>query len=455
MDESEPGLLLLNHVFTLNSILLPFTIDAFLSLLTIVILIIMSGLVSGSEIAFFSLEPSQLEDLKNQKSDTSKKILRLIENPKSLLAAILISNNFINVSIVLISTFATQIMFDFGNHQLLGFLFQVIGITSILLLFGEIIPKIYAKNKGEIFINLMAGPLLFSQKIFKPLVNLLVFSTNIIDKRINKKKNALSMTDLSDVVELAATKTEGEEIDEQTLLKGIATYGETDVKEIMKARVDVSAIEINTSFEEVLQLVREWGYSRIPIYEGTLDEIVGILYIKDLLSFIEDKTYNWTKKIRKAFFVPENKKINDLLQEFRKKRIHMAIVVDEYGGTSGIVTMEDVLEEIVGDINDEFDTQNEDFVFNQVDDNTWVFEAKTTLLDFCKIVHIDNDIFDDIKGESDTIAGLILEINGDFPEEGEEIIFENIRFEVISMDERRISRVRVKIINKNDNDETK
>jgi gliding motility-associated protein GldE len=290
----------------------------------------------------------------------------------------------------------------------------------------------------------MAGPLSFTQKIFKPLIHILVFSTNIIDKRISKNKNSLSMNDLSEVVDLATSQTEGEHKDETMILKGIATYGETDVKEIMKARVDVSAIEINAPFEEVLQSVREWGYSRIPIYDDTLDQIKGILYIKDLLSFIEDTNYNWNKKIRKAFFVPENKKINDLLQEFRQKRIHMAIVVDEYGGTSGIVTLEDVLEEIVGDISDEFDTQNEDFVYNQIDENTWVFEAKTTLLDLCKIIEIDNDIFDEVKGESDSIAGLILEIKGDFPEEGEEIEFEGIVFKVISMDARRISRVRVK-----------
>jgi gliding motility-associated protein GldE len=424
--------------------MLPFTVDALLSIISIIVLIIFSGLISGSEIAFFSLDPVQLEDIKSQKDTKSAQIIKLLESPKKLLAGILISNNFINVSIVLISTYLTLILFDFGDHKLMGFLFQVIGITSILLLFGEIVPKIYAKNNSMLFVKLMAGPLSFTQKIFKPLIHILVFSTNIIDKRISKNKNSLSMNDLSEVVDLATSQTEGEHKDETMILKGIATYGETDVKEIMKARVDVSAIEINAPFEEVLQSVREWGYSRIPIYDDTLDQIKGILYIKDLLSFIEDTNYNWNKKIRKAFFVPENKKINDLLQEFRQKRIHMAIVVDEYGGTSGIVTLEDVLEEIVGDISDEFDTQNEDFVYNQIDENTWVFEAKTTLLDLCKIIEIDNDIFDEVKGESDSIAGLILEIKGDFPEEGEEIEFEGIVFKVISMDARRISRVRVK-----------
>jgi len=444
MDETEPGLYFLSHFFTLNSIMLPFTVDALLSIISIIVLIIFSGLISGSEIAFFSLDPAQLEDIKSQKDTKSAQIIKLLESPKKLLAGILISNNFINVSIVLISTYLTLILFDFGDHKLMGFLFQVIGITSILLLFGEIVPKIYAKNNSMLFVKLMAGPLSFTQKIFKPLIHILVFSTNIIDKRISKNKNSLSMNDLSEVVDLATSQTEGEHKDETMILKGIATYGETDVKEIMKARVDVSAIEINAPFEEVLQSVREWGYSRIPIYDDTLDQIKGILYIKDLLSFIEDTNYNWNKKIRKAFFVPENKKINDLLQEFRQKRIHMAIVVDEYGGTSGIVTLEDVLEEIVGDISDEFDTQNEDFVYNQIDENTWVFEAKTTLLDLCKIIEIDNDIFDEVKGESDSIAGLILEIKGDFPEEGEEIEFEGIVFKVISMDARRISRVRVK-----------
>jgi len=449
MDESEPGLYFINHLYTLNSIVLPFTMDALLSIISILILILFSGLISGSEIAFFSLDPTQFEEIKSQKDDKNARIIHLLENPKKLLAGILISNNFINVSIVLISTYLTQLLFDFSGFEMLGFIIQVVGITSILLLFGEIIPKIYAKNNGLFFVKLMANPLVFTQKIFKPLIHILVYSTNIIDKRISKKKNSLSMTDLSEVVDLAASQTEGKHEDETMILKGIATYGETDVKEIMKARVDVSAIEINASFEQVLQSVREWGYSRIPIYDDTLDQIKGILYIKDLLSFIDNKNHNWNNKIRKAFFVPENKKINDLLQEFRQKRIHMAIVVDEYGGTSGIVTLEDILEEIVGDINDEFDIQNEDFIFNQIDDNTWVFEAKTTLLDLCKVVNIDNDIFDEVKGESDAIAGLILEIKGDFPKEGEKIEFEGIVFEVISMDARRISRVRVKTPIKN------
>ncbi|RUA30598.1 MAG: hypothetical protein DSY76_02390 [Bacteroidetes bacterium] len=452
MDESEPGLYLISHLFTLNSIVLPFTLDALFSIISIIVLIITSGLISGSEIAFFSLEPNDIEEIKSNKADESVGILRLLENPKKLLASILISNNFINVSIVLISTHLTQVLFNFEGYELIGFIIQVIGITSILLLFGEIIPKIYAKNNGLMFVRLMAGPLSFTQKLFKPLVHALVYSTNIIDKRISKKKNALSMTDLSEVVDLTASNKEGNHVDETMILKGIATYGETDVKEIMKARVDISAIEINSSFDEVLNSVREWGYSRIPIYEETLDEIKGILYIKDLLSFIDKKEFPWTKKIRKAFFVPENKKINDLLQEFRQKRIHMAIVVDEYGGTSGLVTLEDILEEIVGDINDEFDIQNEDFVYNQVDDNTWVFEAKTTLLDLCKVININSDIFDEVKGESDSIAGLILEIKGDFPEEGEEIEFENIIFKVLSMDARRISRVQVKTPPKEEQD---
>ena len=452
MDESEPGLYFISHLFTLNSIVLPFTMDALFSIISIIVLIVFSGLISGSEIAFFSLEPAHIEDIKSQKTDINTKVITLLENPKKLLAGILISNNFINVSIVLISTHLTQTLFNFEGYKLIGFIIQVIGITSILLLFGEIIPKIYAKNNGLFFVRLMASPLTFTQTLFKPLIHILVYSTNIIDKRISKKKNALSMNDLSEVVDLATSKTEGDHHDEKMILKGIATYGETDVKEIMKARVDISAIEINSPFEEVLQSVREWGYSRIPVYEDTLDEIKGILYIKDLLSFIDNKDHHWNKKIRKVFFVPENKKINDLLQEFRQKRIHMAIVVDEYGGTSGIVTLEDILEEIVGDINDEFDTQNEDFVYNKVDDNTWIFEAKTSLLDLCKVIDINSDIFDEVKGESDSIAGLILEIKGDFPEEGEEIEFEEIKFKVINMDARRISRVQVKTQKKEDVD---
>ncbi len=446
MDESEPGLILLNHLVDLTILFKPFSIDAFFSIISILILIVFSGLISGSEIAFFSMEPNDIEEIKSQKSPVNDKIMNHLEHPKRLLATILISNNFINVRIVLISTYLTQILFDFSAFPLLGFLIQVIAITALILLFGEIIPKIYAKNNVLYFVRLMAGPLHTLEKIFRPLVRILVHSTGIIDKRIGNKKEAISMTELSEAVDLAAAKSEDEEeVDEQMILKGIATYGKTDVKEIMKARVDVSALEVGTPFPKVLESVREWGYSRIPVYRETLDQIEGILYIKDLLSFIDADDYPWESKVRPAFFVPENKKINDLLQEFRKNRIHLAIVVDEYGGTSGIVTLEDVLEEIVGDISDEFDNQNEDFVYNQIDEHTWVFEAKTTILDFCKVVGLDSEIFEEVKGESDSIAGLILEIKGDFPEKGEEIVFQNITFEVIKMDERRISRVRVKI----------
>jgi len=443
MDEPEPGLYFLSQFFTLHDIILPFTLDAMISIISIVLLIILSGLISGSEIAYFSLEPAEIEELKAKDNHVNKHVLSHLDNPKKLLATILISNNFINVSIVLISTYLTQILFDFSSHKFLGFIIQVISITAVILLFGEIIPKIYAKNNVLYFVRLMASPLNFLSKLFKPLVNVLVYSTNIIDKRISPNKDAISMTDLSEAVDLAAAKSDTEEVDEQMILKGIATYGKTDVKEIMKARVDVSALDMSTPFKEVLESVREWGYSRIPVYEETLDQIKGILYIKDLLSFIDKEEYDWKAKVRKAFFVPENKKINDLLQEFRKSRIHMAIVVDEYGGTSGLVTLEDVLEEIVGDINDEFDTQNEDFVFNQIDERSWVFEAKTTILDFCKVVDLDSDIFDEVKGESDSIAGLLLEIKGDFPVKGEVIVFEGVEFEVIKMDERRISRVKI------------
>ena len=453
MDESEPGLYLLALLADFNNILLPFSINAFFSIISILILIILSGLMSGSKIAYFSLDPAAIEEIGDEKTALSRRILRHLENPKKLLATILISNNFINVSIVLISTYLTQILFDFSATPLLGFIIQVIVITAIILLFGEIIPKIYAKNNALYFVRLMAGPLDFLEKMFKPLVMVLVHSTGIIDKKISKKKDALSMTELSEAVDLAAAKSENNDVDEQMILKGITTYGKTDVKKIMKARVDVSALEVGTPFSEVLESVREWGYSRIPVYEETLDQIKGILYIKDLLAYIDTDNYNWLSKIRPAFFVPENKKINDLLQEFRKNRIHMAIVVDEYGGTSGIVTLEDVLEEIVGDISDEFDNQNEDFVYNKIDNHTWIFEAKTSILDFCKLVGLDPDIFEEVKGESDTIAGLLLEIQGDFPNEGEVIIFNGISFEVIKMDERRISRVRVKLPEKKDEDE--
>jgi len=445
MEDPEPIFYLLSFIPNISSIFIGFTFESLLILLSILVLLLFSGMISGSEIAFFSISPAQKEEINERETKLSQKIIRLLNQPKDLLAGILIINNFINIAIVLLFTILTKEVFDFTQSPILGFIFQVVLITSVLLLFGEIMPKILAKQRPVVFIELMTNQLLFVLKIFKPLIYILSKTTSVIDKHLENKKPQLSMDDLSDVVDLAGELDNmAVEEEDKKILKGIATFGDTEVSEIMKARVDVKAIDYKVDFSVVINHIQEWGYSRIPVFEDSLDNINGVLYVKDLLTYLDKDDLNWKSKIRPAFFVPENKKINDLLQEFRSKKIHLAIVVDEYGGTSGIVTLEDVLEEIVGEISDEYDIENEDFQYTKTDNNVWVFEAKSSILDFSKIIDVDNEIFDEIRGESDSLAGLILEIKGDFPNVHEKLVHENIEFEVLKMDKRRISRVKIK-----------
>jgi len=443
MQELETGLLAINWFTTLLGILQPFDFSIVIGLLAIIILLIFSGLISGSEIAFFSIKPSLLKEIKNSEDKKDKLIAALISNPKRLLATILVSNNFVNVAIILIAAWLSNVAFDFSSVPVWGFIFQVVVITVVLLLFGEIMPKIYARQKVEKFMRMMAKPVIVLGKIFNPLVSLMVKSTNLMDKRLTNKKNSLTMSELSEVVDIAHANSDEVENEEVKILKGIATFGETEVSEIMKARVDVAAIDTNSSFEEVVDFIKESGFSRLPVFEEDFDHMKGILYIKDLLSNLSDKEFKWQALIRDAFFVPENKKINDLLQEFKKKKIHLAIVVDEYGGTSGIVTLEDVLEEIVGEISDEFDVKEADRDFKKIEDHSWVFEAKVSLNDLCKVVGINPDYFNEVKGEADSIAGLILELLGDFPKINDVVSYQNIEFVVMMMDNRRIKKVKV------------
>ena len=444
MDLSEAGF---NRMVLLTNVNLStsFDISVLIAIFFIVALLILSGLISGSEIAFFSLNPSQIKELENSEDETDKLIINHLNNPKQLLATILISNNFVNVAIVLISAWLSAKIFDFSTSPLLGFIIQVFVITGMLLLFGEIMPKIYARQKVLMFVRMMASPIKVMSRIFYPLVVLLVKSTSVIDKRLMKKKSGLSMSELSEAVDIAHSKSENEDVPEDAkILKGIATFGETEVSEIMKARVDVAAVSLDTPFNELIDKVKEWGYSRIPVYEESFDNVKGILYIKDLLSHLGEESFDWQGLIRETLFVPENKKINDLLQEFKRRKIHLAVVVDEYGGTSGIVTLEDVLEEIVGEISDEFDNKENNADFKKTSENTWVFEAKTSLNDLCKITGLDPDIFDSAKGDSDTIAGLILEITGDFPKINDIVKFKDMEFKILMMDKRRIKKVEFK-----------
>ena len=401
------------------------------------LLIVCSAFISGAEVAYFSLSASELDELEKESSD----ILNLLKKPNKLLATILIVNNFINVAIVIFSTNLTSLVFTFPEGSHIEFIFQVVIITSLLMLFGEITPKLFANQNAKQFSSNMVKPLLFLQKLFYPLSFLLVSFTNFIDKRLAQTQTEVSSEEITKALDI--TEHESKE-DERRILRSIVEFGNTDVKEIMKSRVDVLAIEHKTNFKEVLNLVVSSGFSRIPVYKVQFDTVLGILYIKDLIPFLdENDDFNWLKLCRMPYYVPETKMINDLLKEFQLKKNHIAIVVDEYGGTSGIVTLEDVLEEIVGEINDEFD--EEENIYSKLDDNSFIFEGKISLNDFLKVVKGEIDYFEEIKGESDSLAGLVIELEGRILKIGESCRVPPYTFLVESADVRRIKRLKVSI----------
>ena len=430
-----------------NPVFTGFSIEAIIGLIVLIVLIVLSGLVSGSETAFFSLAPADVDGLTNSKHTKDLLILELRNKPKELLATILIANNFINVAIVILSAYLTGLIFNLDSNPVLSFILQVIVITSIILLFGEIIPKIFANKEPVMIANIMAVPIKFLRIFFKPLSFILVNSTTLIDKKVGKKGQSISYSELSDAIEI--TVDESAPLEEKKILKGIATFGEKEASEIMQSRVNVTAIEDKISFQEVLKLVIDSGFSRIPVYKESFDHVIGVLYIKDLIPYSKaDKNIDWLPLIRPAIFVPENKRINVILQDFREKKIHLAIVVDEYGGTSGIITLEDIIEEIVGEISDEFDKEMQQFKFKRISDKSYLFEAKTPLNDFCKILDINDDFFDELKGESDSIGGLILELEGEIPAKGRKVTVKQFEFEIVNVDSRKINQVKVNI-NKN------
>jgi len=410
--------------------------------IVIIVLLFTSALISGSEVAFFSLSPLNLEEVKLENSKNSNNLLLLLEKPEHLLATILITNNFVNIGIVIISTYITDTLIEFSNSpEWVSFLFKVVFVTFLLLLFGEIIPKVYASQFAKKFSLFMSMPILTLNKIFKPATFLLVSSTSIVKKRLAKQKPEISLDDLSEALDLTKNTVSAN----KKILEGIISYGSIDASEIMKPRVDVIAFDINEEFSEVLNKIKKHNHSRIPVYNETFDNIEGILFIKDLLPFFHKATFNWQSLIRPAYFVPESKKINDLLLDFQVKKIHMALIIDEYGGTNGIVTLEDILEEIVGEIVEESDKI--DVFYKKVDNNNYVFEGKTLLNDFFKILELDDDFFDDVKGDADTLAGLLLEIKGEIPEAGVTINYKNFVFKVVSSDKRRIKQIKVTFIN--------
>ena len=415
-----------------------------LELLILILLLSLSALFSGSEVAFFSLSPKNIQLIKTNNSEKDRLIIHHLENPKKLLATLLIANNFVNVAIIILSAFISNELFNFSNNPILAFFVQIVGITFLLLLFGEILPKVYATQHSYKITKAIAIPLKTLYFIFAPLIAILVSSSKLIDKRLAKKPHNISIDELSHALDLTDDK--GQLDDEKKMLKGIVEFGDIDVKEIMTSRIDVTAVDFSTNFDKLKQLIIDFGYSRIPVFNNTFDKIEGILYIKDLLPFLNNEiNFQWQKLLRPAFFVPESKKINKLLQEFQEKKIHLAIVIDEYGGTSGIVTLEDIIEEIVGEINDEFD--DEDVVYSKISENEYVFEGKTLINDFAKVIGVNPEIFDNAKGEAESLAGLIIELKGEIPEKNSVINCINFDFKVESSDKRRIKRVRVLIKN--------
>lgn len=414
-----------------------------LGFLAVILLLIGSALTSAAEVAYFSLGPNQLHQLRLKEDNADRVVLRLLDKPKRLLATILITNNFFNVAIVIISTYLTNSLIDFSRVSYwLAFLIQVVVVTSFILLFGEIMPKIYATRDSLKLARFLGGFMQIIVKIFYPLSSVLVRSTSIIDRRLSRKAYNVSFSELSDAIELTSGNDTPE--DEKKILQGIVKFGDIEVKEIMKSRVDVTAVDQNSSFRELLTEILNSGYSRIPVYEDSFDHVSGILYIKDLLPHInKEDDFNWIELLRDAFFVPENKRINDLLQEFQEKKIHMAVVVDEYGGTSGIVTLEDIIEEIVGEISDEHDEPVGDFEYSKIDDYNYLFEGKTSLNDLCKILDLEDDVFDQARGDADSLAGLLLELMEKMPETNEAVFYRNFKFTVKAADKRRIKRVQV------------
>ncbi|MCL2027531.1 MAG: gliding motility-associated protein GldE [Bacteroidales bacterium] len=426
----------------LLTIFLGFSLYLIPSLFGIACLIGIGALVSASETAIFSLSPNDINTIKTDKSLKYAALLKIIEHPKKLLATIIIANNFMSVAIIIWSTVVINQMFDFSTMPMLGFILQVVVITAVLLLFGEIIPKVYANANSLKMAMFMTRPLRISMKILSPISAILMRSTSVLDKRLTKQNRNISIEELEDVIDIAVKDNAG--TNEKIFLKGIVKFGDIEVCEIMKSRVDVVAIEQQSKFSDVMKIIRETEYSRIPVYDETIDNIVGILHIKDLLPYLsETDSFEWKSLVRPILFIPENKKIDILLTEFQSQKRHFAVVVDEYGGTSGIITLEDVLEEIVGDISDEFDQESDEKLYHQINEKAWMFEGKISLNDFCKVVQIDGDFFDELKSESESLAGLILEQTGEIPQRLEEIKIPPFVFRVESVDERRIKKIRV------------
>lgn len=411
-----------------------------------VLLLVASGLASGSEIAFFSLSPKDLANLNPERDERDRKIQLLRDDSERTLATILIANNLVNVTIIMLCNYIFGAIVDFGNSFWLQFICVTVLLTFLLLLFGEVIPKVYARQSSLAFCRVCINGLFLVRKLTWPFASLLLHSGVVAEKVIHQDAHVLSVDELEQALELTDKDTIK---DEQTMLQGIIRFGDETTKDVMTLRQDIVDIDINATFDEVLACVVENNYSRIPVSQNSTDNIRGVLYIKDLLPFLsKPKTFRWQSLMRPPYFVPETKKIDDLLRDFQENKVHIAIVVDEFGGTSGLITLEDILEEIVGEINDEYD--DEEKSYTKLNVNTYLFEGKTLVSDFCKVLEVDDEEFSEVDGDADTIAGILLELKGDFLKQGERLEYRNYSFEVVEMEGRRISKVKVIVHRKKD-----
>ena len=421
------------------SLLYSIDFEFLIGITAIVILLICSAFISGSEVALFSLSQKDIDEIMENDFNKGNLISELLEKPKKLLATILVANNFVNIAVVILFSSFSGKMFNGIASSALRFTLEVVLVTFFLLLFGEVLPKIYANRNNIVFAQKVAVSISLLNKILSPISVPMRNSIHFIEKKLNVQKGNFSVNQLSQALELTSQSdtTDGE----QKILEGIVTFGNTEVRQVMSPRIDVFSLNIEETFKEIMPKIIEKGYSRIPVYKENIDQIEGILFIKDLIPHIDNDNFNWVELLREPFFVPENKKLDDLLKDFQSMKSHLAVVVDEYGGTSGIISLEDVLEEIVGDISDEFD--DEDLIYSQIDDNNFLFEGKISLKDFYRIIDVNEEEFERQKGEAETLAGFLLEISGNFPKKSQKITFHNLIFTIENVDKRRIKQIKV------------
>ena len=429
--DSEPSLRLFETIDT----------NLLFGIIGIVLLLFCCAMVAASEVAFFSLTSKDLSDFASSSSSKAKIITNLLNKPKKLLATILVANNFLHIAIVILFSFSLDEVFSTIASPVLKFAVEVILVTFLILLFGEVLPKIYASRNNVKFANFIALPLSILDKLLTPISIPMRSLTLFLQKKLVKEKTNFSVDQLSQALEL--TSTEDTSHEEQKILEGIVSFGNTDTKQVMSPRIDIFGLDISETFAEIYPKIVEKGYSRIPVYQDNIDSIKGVLFVKDLIPHINKKEFDWKQLLREPFFVPENKKLDNLLKDFQSMKSHLAIVVDEYGGTSGLVSLEDIIEEIVGDISDEFDDEN--INYSKIDDTNFLFEGKINLKDFYRIIDVDENIFENRKGEAETLAGFILEILGNFPKKGQKITFENCLFTIEVVDKKRIKQIKTTI----------